>query len=96
MDSDILAPDSAVVTEGFINSADGTKLAYRAWPLSGAKITFAVVHGLGEHSGRYERFARGMAEPAVEFAVDYQAAADTGKSSDSAREYAQKKKLSQS
>ena len=57
-----MAPDSAVVTEGFINSADGTKLAYRAWPLSGAKITFAVVHGLGEHSGRYERFARGMAE----------------------------------
>ena len=57
-----MAPDSAVVTEGSINSADGTKLAYRAWPLSGAKITFAVVHGLGEHSGRYERFARGMAE----------------------------------
>jgi acylglycerol lipase len=57
-----LAPDSAVVTEGFINSADGTKLAYRAWPVSGASITFAVIHGLGEHSGRYERFARGMAE----------------------------------
>jgi alpha-beta hydrolase superfamily lysophospholipase len=62
VDSDILAPDSGVVTEGFINSADGTKLAYRAWPVSGAKIVFAVVHGLGEHSRRYERFARGMAE----------------------------------
>ena len=57
-----MAPDSAVVAEGFTNSADGTKLAYRAWPVSGASITFAVVHGLGEHSGRYERFARGMAE----------------------------------
>jgi len=57
-----LAPNSAVVTEGFINSADGTRLAYRAWPVSGASITFAVIHGLGEHSGRYERFARGMAE----------------------------------
>ena len=62
MDSAILAPNSAVVTEGFINSADGTRLAYRAWPVSGASITFAVIHGLGEHSGRYERFARGMAE----------------------------------
>ena len=30
--------------------------------MSGASITFAVIHGLGEHSGRYERFARGMAE----------------------------------
>jgi alpha-beta hydrolase superfamily lysophospholipase len=27
----------------------------------GARVTFAVVHGHGEHSGRYERFARGMA-----------------------------------
>ena len=57
-----MAPNSAVLTEGFINSADGTRLAYRAWPVSGASITFAVIHGLGEHSGRYERFARGMAE----------------------------------
>ena len=56
-----MAPDSATVTEAAIDSADGTKLAYRAWPVSGAKQTFAVVHGLGEHSGRYERFARGMA-----------------------------------
>jgi len=62
VDLAILAPNSAVVTEGFINSADGTRLAYRAWPVSGASITFAVIHGLGEHSGRYERFARGMAE----------------------------------
>lgn len=43
-----------------VNSADGTKLAYRAWPKQGADVTFAVVHGFGEHSGRYERFANGM------------------------------------
>ena len=36
-------------------------LAYRAWPRAGADITFAVVHGLGEHAGRYGRFANGMA-----------------------------------
>ena len=56
-----MAPDGAVVTEGFLNSADGTRLAYRKWPAAGASKTFAVIHGLGEHSGRYERFARGMA-----------------------------------
>jgi len=56
-----LAPEGAVVTEGSLNSPDGTRLAYRAWPATDPRITFAVVHGLGEHSGRYERFARGMA-----------------------------------
>jgi acylglycerol lipase len=56
-----LAPDTAELARGFINSADGTRLAFRAWPVQDARLTLAVVHGLGEHSGRYERFARGMA-----------------------------------
>jgi acylglycerol lipase len=50
-----------VAGAGSIKSADGTKLAYRAWPKAGAAATFAVVHGLGEHSGRYARFAGAMA-----------------------------------
>ena len=46
-------------------------LAYRAWPRAGADITFAVVHGLGEHAGRYGRFANGMAMHGMgTFAVD--------------------------
>ena len=53
--------ESAVAGKGSIKSADGTKLAYRAWPKAGSDTTFAVVHGLGEHSGRYERFAEAMA-----------------------------------
>jgi alpha-beta hydrolase superfamily lysophospholipase len=57
-----LAPDTAAAAKGFISSPDGTRLAYRAWPVQGATLTLAVVHGLGEHSGRYERFAQGMAE----------------------------------
>jgi alpha-beta hydrolase superfamily lysophospholipase len=66
-----LAAETALATEGFINSSDGTKLAYQAWPAEGAKVTFAVVHGLGEHSGRYERFAAGMAKHHMAtFAVD--------------------------
>jgi alpha-beta hydrolase superfamily lysophospholipase len=57
-----LAAEKALATEGTVESADGTRIAYRAWLKPGARITFAVVHGLGEHAGRYERFARGMAE----------------------------------
>jgi alpha-beta hydrolase superfamily lysophospholipase len=66
-----LAAEGVLATQGSINSADGTRLAIRSWPEPAAKITFAVVHGLGEHSGRYERFAAGMARYQVAtFAVD--------------------------
>jgi alpha-beta hydrolase superfamily lysophospholipase len=66
-----LAPESTLTTAGSIESADGTKLTYRAWPKAGADITFAVVHGLGEHGGRYARFAEGMARHGMgTFAVD--------------------------
>jgi len=61
----------AVEAGGIVESADRTKLAYRVWPRPGADITFAVMHGLGEHSGRYERFARGVAKRGMAtFAVD--------------------------
>jgi alpha-beta hydrolase superfamily lysophospholipase len=61
----------AAGSDAFVESGDGVKLAYRAWPHSGAPVTFAVVHGLGEHSGRYERFAKGMAKHGMgTFAVD--------------------------
>jgi alpha-beta hydrolase superfamily lysophospholipase len=66
-----LAAESPTATAGEVVSADGTKLAYRAWPKQGATITFAVVHGFGEHSGRYERFASGMARHGMStYAVD--------------------------
>jgi alpha-beta hydrolase superfamily lysophospholipase len=68
-----LAPEHAVAADGFVESAGGGKFAYRAWPHAGAGITFAVVHGLGEHAGRYDRFARGMAAHHMgTFAVDLQ------------------------
>lgn len=66
-----MATDSASLTEGFITSLDGTQLAFRHWPVAKPKLTFAVVHGLGEHSGRYDRFARGMARFGMStYAVD--------------------------
>jgi alpha-beta hydrolase superfamily lysophospholipase len=66
-----LVAETAAVGSGFVDSADGTRLAYRTWPVAGAKVSFAVVHGLGEHSGRYERFARGLAQHGMAtYAVD--------------------------
>lgn len=57
-----MALDSAPkASQGSFESTGGAKIAYRAWPVPGAEVTFAVVHGMGEHSGRYERFAAGMA-----------------------------------
>jgi acylglycerol lipase len=61
----------AVASDGEVTSADGTHLFYRAWPRAQARYTFAVVHGLGEHSGRYAAFAdamgrRGMATYALD------------------------------
>ena len=56
-------PTEAVATVGELTSADGTRLFYRAWPGAEAPThTFAVVHGLGDHSGRYARYAAGMSQ----------------------------------
>jgi acylglycerol lipase len=66
-----LPAEKTLDAEGIVESADGTRLAYRSWPMPGSGTTFAVVHGLGEHAGRYERFARGMAKHGMgTFAVD--------------------------
>ena len=55
----------------FVASRDGTRIAYRAWPKSDATITFAVVHGLGDHAGRYAAFAEAMARRGMAtFAMD--------------------------
>lgn len=66
-----MAPEAGETTKGFLNSSDGTRLAYRAWPVKDSTVTFAVVHGHGEHSGRYQRFADGMAKHRMAtYAVD--------------------------
>lgn len=41
-------------TEGTFKSADGLDLYYQTWlPDKAPKAVFAVIHGYGEHSGRY-------------------------------------------
>jgi alpha-beta hydrolase superfamily lysophospholipase len=47
--------------EGTLSSRDGTRLAWRAWPVTTPRAVLAGVHGLGEHSGRYARLAEAMA-----------------------------------
>jgi acylglycerol lipase len=68
-----------VAAAASIQSADGTKLAYRAWPKPGAAVTFAVVHGLGDHAGRYARFAEGMAKHGMgTYALDLRGHGNSG------------------
>lgn len=45
-------------TEGTLTSTDGTELFTRHWaPEGDAKAVVCLVHGLGEHSGRYDHVA---------------------------------------
>lgn len=39
-------------------SADGTKLSGRHWPVEAPKAVMPLVHGFGEHCGRYDPMAR--------------------------------------
>ncbi len=44
--------------EHWIDADDGTRLFCRDWLLPGAKAAVQMVHGLGEHGGRYFALAR--------------------------------------
>lgn len=59
--------------EGFFSSRDGTRLFFRsAAPDGEAKALVAIVHGMGEHSGRYLHTMDGLvAEGFSTIAVDY-------------------------
>ncbi len=45
--------------ESSLTAADGLKLFVRHWPVGGAG-TVQIVHGLGEHGGRYEALAAAL------------------------------------
>ncbi len=43
-------------TQDRFKSWDGTEIFYRFYALRGAQQTLVLLHGYGEHSGRYEKF----------------------------------------
>jgi alpha-beta hydrolase superfamily lysophospholipase len=46
----------------FFQSSDGTQLHERIWPAEGqARASVVLVHGYGEHIGRYDEVGRGLA-----------------------------------
>ena len=44
-------------TTGTLQATDGTPLFYRDWPVDRARACLVLVHGLGEHAGRYVHVA---------------------------------------
>ena len=48
--------------EGWTRSADGTALFWRSWRSPAPRAAVAIVHGLGEHSGRYDHVGQFLAE----------------------------------
>ncbi len=67
-----VAADAASGTAGPTQAgADGTALYMRHWPAAGASGTepwavVLIVHGIGEHSGRYERTGRMLSEAGLD------------------------------
>ena len=57
--------------EGTGVGAQGTELFWRVWDAPRPRASLLLVHGLGEHSGRYDPFARALAlEGTSVFAFD--------------------------
>ncbi|MDR1470440.1 MAG: lysophospholipase [Spirochaetaceae bacterium] len=55
------------MTTSWLTVADGTKLFVRRWkPAGEAVAALQIVHGMGEHSLRYERFASRLCEAGIE------------------------------
>ena len=62
---------SAPEADGDFLVPDGLRLAYRAWVPASPRAALLVVHGLGEHGGRYAALARDLSARGVAvFALD--------------------------
>lgn len=58
-------------SDGTLTGVNGLRLSYRAWEAPAARAAIVVVHGLGEHSGRYAEFGDRMAGYGISvFAMD--------------------------
>lgn len=64
-------PATAAAQETFIQSRDGTKLYCRHWGVESPRASVALVHGYGEHCGRYEHVARYLNDQGLDvFGID--------------------------
>jgi alpha-beta hydrolase superfamily lysophospholipase len=58
-------------TSDYFLSNDGKNIFYRHWKIEQPKKIVCIVHGLGEHSGRYEHLAEIFSESSITtFALD--------------------------
>jgi alpha-beta hydrolase superfamily lysophospholipase len=48
-------------SDGAFTGIGGLRLAFRTWETPWPRAAIVLVHGLGDHSGRYEAFGRAMA-----------------------------------
>jgi len=60
---------ASVWIQDHFKSWDGTKIFYRFYPMPKARHTVIMLHGYGEHSGRYEKFPGKMGGLSAQFAV---------------------------
>jgi acylglycerol lipase len=65
------ASQAAAARMGVLAGVDGLRLAYRAWEVAAPRAALAVVHGLGEHAGRYAELASALAAGSIStYALD--------------------------
>jgi lysophospholipase len=48
-------------SDGYLEGVGGLRLYYRAWEEANARAAVMIVHGLGEHGGRYDDVAQHLA-----------------------------------
>ena len=56
-----MATSVVSATEGYFRSSDGLKLFYRRWAVPQPRAVCLLVHGIAEHSGRYQHLAQALA-----------------------------------
>jgi alpha-beta hydrolase superfamily lysophospholipase len=58
--------DNNTPGNNWIPMDDGTQLFFRRWKIPAAKAVLHIVHGMAEHSFRYDRLARRLGEEGIE------------------------------
>lgn len=56
-----MSTDRSRASDGYVEGIGNVRLYYRTWEAHRARAAVIVVHGLGEHGGRYTPFAEALA-----------------------------------